>query len=177
MQNTKNAYVGRISTSREAHNSAFRVKLYITDARLEIVSGEGDEWAWDIAEVTITQVSVDRFHLHLGTEDLYFLPVDTRGFVSNVVTRISDTPVEPHRGWLRRRIEAAQANGESVEGYELDDTDVEIELEKTGRKRHVHEWAEGKAAGVITRRCVGCGQVSIDATGLTSQFESQLLTA
>jgi hypothetical protein len=78
---------------------------------------------------------------------------------------------------LRRRIETAQANGEEVEGYELNDTDVGIDVEKTVRKRHVHEWAEGKAAGVITRRCVGCGQVSIDATGLTSQFESRLLTA
>lgn len=175
---TKTGFVGRVSTSPDALNAAFSVKLHVTATHIEISSAEGgDRWQWPISTVSMSQVSVDRFHLELDNEELYFLPVDARGFVEHVVSRFSDEPVEPHRGWLRRRIEQAQASDVEAEGYEFDDTDIEIDLTAKGRRGHVHEWTEGKAAGVVTRKCVGCGQVSIDATGLTSSFESALASA
>ena len=176
MQTTQNAFVGRITTSADAKNAAFQVKLYATDSTIDIVSTDGDEWTWDIGDVTITQTAVDRFHMKLGTEQLYFLPVDTHGFISKVVQVISDAPVEPHRGWLRRRIEEAQARDGDVAGYDLEVVAGEEE-QPSGRRSHIHEWYEGRAAGVTTRRCVGCGQVSIDATGLTSKaMDNELLT-
>ena len=124
MGNTKTAFVGRITTSADARNAAFRVKLYISDDTLEIVSADGDEWSWNMTSVTIARSSVDRFHLALDGEDLYFLPVDTRRFLTTVVQEHADSPMEPHRGWLRRRIEAAQAQGGDVAGYELEIDEV-----------------------------------------------------
>ncbi len=169
MQTTKTAFVGRISTSSDARNAAFRVKVYVGDDTIDIVSPDGDEWTWQLDDVNITRSSVDRFLLELADETLYFLPVDTRGFTRDVVERLSGEPVEPHRGWLRRRIEAAQAEGGSDDGYSLE-IDHEIEEGTTGKRGHLHEWQEGSAVGVLTRRCVKCGQVSIDATGLTSEL-------
>lgn len=169
MQTTKTAFVGRISTSSHARNAAFRVKLYVDDDTIDIVSPDGDEWSWDLDSVTITRSSVDRFLMELDDETLYFLPVDARGFSRDVVERLAGEPVEPHRGWLRRRIEAAQAEGGTDDGYTLD-IEPEPDVDTPAKRGHVHEWHEGSAVGVRTRRCVSCGQVSIDATGLTSEL-------
>ena len=178
MQNTKTAFVGRITTSADARNAAFRVKLYVDSMTLLIVSAEGDEWSWNLDDVTFSRASVDRFHLQLAEEELYFLPVDTLGFIANVVNRHSGTPLEPHRGWLRRRIEAAQAEGGEISGYDLEiEDEPATDSQDSSRRRHVHEWAEGSAVGVRTRRCVKCGKVSIDATGLKSTLEVALLGA
>ena len=125
-----------------------------------------------MAEVTITHHSVDRFHLSLGNEDLYFLPVDTSRFLTDVVQEHSDSPMEPHRGWLRRRIEEAQAHGGDDSGYELEEGSANIETPTSGRRGHVHEWAVASAVGFVTRHCVNCGQVSIDATGMQSSLQT-----
>ena len=147
--------------------------MYISDDTLEIVSADGDEWSWNMTNVTISRSSVDRFHLSLDGEDLYFLPVDTRRFLTTVVQKNGDSAMEPHKGWLRRRIEAAQAQGGDVAGYELE---IEEVVEPQSKRRgHAHEWSEACAVGVVTRRCVGCGHVSIDATGVTSTLESASL--
>ena len=177
MQNTRTAFVGRITISADARNAAYRVKLYIGEAKLEIISTEGDEWSWDMSEVTITRHSVDRFHLSLANEHLYFLPVDTNRFLTEVVQDHSDSPLEPHRGWLRRRIEEAQAHGGDDSGYELDEGSPKVETPTSGRRGHVHEWVVASAVGFVTRRCVNCGQVSIDATGMKPSLEASLQTA
>ena len=176
MKNISPGFVGRITNSAESRNAALQVKLYAGEEVLEIVSMAGEEWSWDMSDVTMSRVAIDRFLLQLADEQLYFLPVDPLGFISKVVEKYSDEPLEPHRGWLRRRIEAAQATGGDDSGYdigdifEIDDTDVS----KAGRRKHEHEWQEGSAVGVVTRRCVSCGHVSIDATGVTSALEDEL---
>ncbi len=178
MHTTKAAFVGRITTSSDASNAAFRVKLYITDSTLDILSATGDEWSWNLEDVTITRTSVERFHLQLSNEELFFLPVDTLGFTHSIVDLHSEDSTGSQRGWLRRRIEAAQASGDAISGYDLEvDPQPLAESQDSGRKRHVHEWTEGSAVGVITRRCIRCGQVSIDATGVKSELESTLITA
>ena len=180
MQKTKTGFVGRITTSADARDAAYRVKLYVNDDRLQIVAVDGDDWSWDMTDVTISRASVDRFSLQLADEQLFFFPVDTRGFLTDVLERYSDAPIEPHRGWLLRRIEEAQAEGGVEPGYELDDNttgNTAYSETRSGRRRHVHEWDEDSAVGVVTRRCIKCGQVSIDATGLKSSFESALATA
>ena len=176
---TKTDFVGRISTSANARNSAYRVKLYVSDKSIDIVSDDQEEWSWSMEDVTISRVSVDRFMLELAEERLYFLPVDPHGFLTDVVQKYSDVPVEPHRGWLRRRIEDAQADKtKTADGYSDESLFEENVIDSaTNQKRrgHVHEWDEGSAVGVITRRCVRCGHVSIDATGVTSSLERQLV--
>ena len=170
MNQTKTSFVGRISTSREASNAAFQVKVYVLEDRFDIVSVEGEEWTWPIDDVSIDRVAVGRYELRLGDERLYFLPVDTKGFQHHVV----DGGVRPGKaepGWLRRRIEAAQATDETPDGY-----DLEIEIDDSsdapqGRRRHEHEWITGSAVGVITRRCATCNHVSIDARGVVSHLD------
>ena len=175
----KTDFVGRISSSANARNSAYRVKLYVSDESIDIVSADQEKWSWSMEDVTISRVSVDRFMLELAEERLYFLPVDPHGFLSDVVHKYSDVPVEPHRGWLRRRIEAAQADKtKTADGYSDESLLEENVMDaKTDQKRrgHVHEWDEGSAVSVITRRCIRCGHVSIDATGVTSSLERQLV--
>ena len=176
MQQTNTAFVGRITNSPKARNAAFRVKLTIRDDTLTIAGTDDEEWTWNMADVTITRIAVDRFSLELTDERLYFLPVDTRRFVTDVLQRFSDTPVEPHRGWLRRRIEEAQAAGGVATGYELEE--IADDSGPGGRRRgHIHDWDEGSAAGVLTRRCTKCSHVSIDATGLRSTLDQQLANA
>ena len=45
MQNTRTAFVGRITTSSDTRNAAYLVKPYIGGAKLEIISTEGDGWS------------------------------------------------------------------------------------------------------------------------------------
>ena len=169
MNTTKASFVGRISTSKNAANAAFQVKLYILDDRIDIISVDGEEWSWKISDVTMTRVAVGRYELQLADEHLYFLPVDARGFQRHVI----DAGVQEDRssaGWLRRRIEAAQASDEPAVGYDLDVAIESPEMDSPGRRKHVHEWVTGSAVGVRTRRCVSCNRVSIDATGLVSNL-------
>ena len=123
--NTSPTFVGRITTSSNARNAAYRVRLSVEEGILQITGADGDEWSWNMEEVTISRSSVDRFLLELSDERLYFLPVDARGFIADIVQKYSDTPLEPHRGWLRRRIEEAQAQGGFDEAPDLvvDDSD------------------------------------------------------
>ena len=105
----KQRFVGRLTNSDTSRNAAMQVTLCVDDQSLQIIVDGDEEWAFAKAEVVLSQVSIDRFRLHLAGEDLYFLPVDPLGFVREVMEEFSEAPVEPYRGWLRRRIDEAQA--------------------------------------------------------------------
>ncbi len=169
MNQIKSSFVGRISTSKEASNAAFQVKVYVLEDRFDIVSVDGEEWTWPMDDVSISRVAVGRYELQLGDERLYFLPVDTKGFQHHVVDA-GVRPGKPEPGWLRRRIEAAQATDEMPMGYDLEVELDEAPIAPQGRRRHEHEWITGSAVGVITRRCTTCNQVSIDARGVVSHL-------
>jgi hypothetical protein len=169
---------------RRRRNVAYHVKVYVSDSTIDIVGADGEECSWNMKDVTFSRSAVDRFMFELDDERLYFLPVDPNAFLSDVVQKYSDVPVEPHRGWLRRRIEAAQADTSiQAEGYDsedLEETPPQTEGSRRDpahrRRRHLHEWQESIAVGVTTRRCVRCSQVSIDATGVTSSLDPTLET-
>ncbi len=112
-------FVGRLTDSKTDENAAMQVTLLVTDESLEICIDSGEQWEWDMADVSMNRVAIDRFQLGLAGEDLYFLPVDPMGFVKDVLERYSETPVEPYRGWLRRRIEDAQAKSNDSAGLQI----------------------------------------------------------
>ena len=111
MQTLKTRFVGRISDSDSSKNAAMQVAVEVSDGSLEITLNDGEQWAWDMKDVKVSRVAIDRFKFELAEENLYFLPVDPMGFVRDLVEVHTDGPVEPYQGWLRRRIEAAQDVG------------------------------------------------------------------
>jgi hypothetical protein len=111
MQTLKTRYVGRITDSETAKNAAMQVAIEVIDDKLQIMVSEDEQWAYDMTDVRVSRVAIDRFKLELGEENLYFLPVDPRGFVTDVVEAHSDGLVGSYQGWLRRRIESAQSEG------------------------------------------------------------------
>ena len=102
-------FVGRITDSETAKNAALQVAVEISGDKLEIVLSDDEQWVWEMKDVSMSRVAIDRFEFALGDENLYFLPVDPMAFVRDVMVASSDTPVEPYRGFLRRRIDEAQA--------------------------------------------------------------------
>jgi hypothetical protein len=113
----------------------------------------GYAWAWAMSDVSMNRVAIDRFQLDLNGEDL-FLPVDPMGFVKDVVDRYSGKPVEPYKGFLRRRIEAAQAE-------ETDAITAGADIEET-EPRHTHRWEAPESLGIRTVRCSECSVVKLD---------------
>ncbi len=154
-------------------DAGFRVKVYLDADRFEIVSHAGEQWTWPMAEVRVQRAGASRFHLALGKEAVYFTPDEPLGFASDTMGHGEDEP--GRRGFLRRQIEAARDTAVSEptvgEVEWIEDPEPNIQKGRRRAKRHEHEWAEGTSTGVVRRRCVSCGHVSIDITGFVSEFD------
>lgn len=164
------AFPGRIDTSSTG-DAGFRVKILLDEERIEVVSHEGERWSWSLDEVRVQRSGPRRFFLYLGDERLYFTPDEPLGFMASPIGQAEEEA--ERRGWLRRRIEAARA--EQTEEPTVGEVEW-VEEEPPGpapskRRRHEHEWTETTSAGVVRRRCAGCGHVSIDATGVTTELD------
>lgn len=162
---------GRMGVSPTG-DGGFRVKIYLDTERLEVVSNEGEHWAWPLAEVSVMRHGGHRFELSLGDEQVDFAPDEPIRFGAAAVGQVDEDT--DRRGWLRRRIEAAR-EAEADEPIIGDLAYVE-DLEprpshKDRKRRHEHVWEQATSVGVLRRRCVDCGHISIDATGFVSEFD------
>jgi hypothetical protein len=168
-----------LDTSEEVAQDAFRVKLYLSEDKLEVATFDGDSWQWDSDTAQISRVKAGRFRLDLGDEELFFLPDDPIKFTLNTSPGEDTRGNSPQRGWLRRKIEEAAATDVEVEAPSYE-PDVAIESRKDSHRRrgsHSHTWEETATAGVARKRCTECGHVSIDLSGVHSAFESGPLSA
>ena len=163
MQTLKQRFVGRLTDSDSAKNASTQVTMHVSDESLEITVESGEQWEWAMSDVSMNRVAIDRFQLDLNGEDLYFLPVDPMGFVRNVVDRYSGKPVEQYKGFLRRRIEAAQTESNDESGNETD-------IEET-EPRHTHTWDSTDSLGIRTLECSECPAVKLDRSDDLSQTE------
>ena len=163
MQTFKQRYVGRLTDSDTAKNASTQVTMHVSDESLEITVDGGEQWEWAMSDVSMNRVAIDRFQLDLNGEDLYFLPVDPMGFVKNVVDRYSGKPVEEYKGFLRRRIEAAQAASDDASANETD-------IEET-EPSHTHQWDTTDSLGIRTLQCSECSVVKLDRSDEPSQTE------
>lgn len=170
------AFSGLIDTSERAADPSLRVRVYISEATIEVATLDGDSWVWDSTHARISRVKADRFRLDLGEEALFFLPDDPIAFTlkASIGTGEADAETEPKQGWLRRRLEEASAEAPVPEApvYVPDFSEPTSRRRKrfSRRAHHAHIWEETVAAGVARRRCTDCGHVSIDLTKLTSSF-------
>ena len=163
MQPLKQRYVGRLTDSDTAKNASTQVTMHVSDESLEITVDGGEQWEWAMSDVSMNRVAIDRIQLDLNGEDLYFLPVDPMGFVKNVVDRYSDKPAEGYKGFLRRRIEAAQADSNDASGNKTD-------IEQT-EPSHTHQWETTESLGIRILQCSECGVVKLDRPDDPSQTE------
>lgn len=124
MQTLKTRFVGRITDSATAKNAAMQVAMEISDETIDIAISEDENWTWQVADVKMTRIAIDRFELELADETLYFLPVDPHEFARDAFAQFAGAPDEPFKGWLRRRIEEAQGGD-----IKVDLTEVELEAE------------------------------------------------
>jgi hypothetical protein len=164
------SYPGRLDVASSG-DAGFRVKLYLTHERVEIVSFESEAWSWPLSKMTV-QRSGRRFLLSLGDEQVYFTPDEPGRFAIGSGDQADDGSTR--RGWLRQRIEEARDTipaEASVGEVEFIEELAPRATQKRRGRQHEHEWDEGTSAGVLRRRCVTCGHVSIDITGFVSEFD------
>lgn len=165
-----NAYPGRLGAA-SGSDAGFRVKVYLGDDRIEIVSFESERWSWRLDELTVTRSGAGRFALQLAEERIQFVPDEPIRFAAGITDHMDGH--DERRGWLRRRIEEARhvVPAETPVGEVEFVEDPEPRATQRRRKQHEHEWDEASSVGVLRRRCVGCGHVSIDITGFVSEFD------
>jgi len=166
------SYPGRLDMVSSG-DAGFRVKVYLDDASIDIVSHEGEQWSWPVTDMSVQRAGSDRFHLALGDEQVYFTPDEPLSFATASSVHLDEE--SGRRGWLRRRIEAARetTTAEPAVGEVefVEDLEPRTTQKRRSRRQHEHEWDEGTSQGVLRRRCVTCGHVSIDITGFVSEFD------
>lgn len=170
-------FAGILDTNPGASHSGFRVKVYVDDTNLEIVSTDGEKWGWKRAKVDVGRVRADQFRLSLDGEQLYFSPDDPISFMLNAQDE-PNMPTEKKQGWLRQRLEMAMSDGVPAEEPTYDAVPSEdsgaVGRFGFGRSNHHHEWVESTAGRVIRRRCTTCGHISIDVSGVGSDLAAQM---